>query len=124
MKKMFIFVAIAGLAFASCKKDDLATSNVSYKSTDKNNKGVWEISKKGVVIDGVTCNELTNNHTLQVVYEAVEENTSVNSTKEATWTNSTRTDSNGKLLCDGPNEKNCFEAENGSIVIKRNTSTN
>ncbi len=104
MKEMFIFIAIVGLAFASCKKEELIAPYVSDKSTVKDNNEAWKISKKGVVIDGVTSNELTNNHTLQVVYEAVEENDSDNNAKEASWTNSTRTDSNGKLLCDGPYE--------------------
>ena len=124
MKKMFIFVAIAGLAFASCKKEEIVSSNASDKSNIKSDSGTWDISKKGVIIEGIKCNELTNSNTKQIVYETVDQNTSDNNAKEATWTNSTRTDSNGKLLCDGPYDKNCLEAENGAIIIKRNTSTN
>jgi len=124
MKKMFIFVAIVSLAFASCKKDEIASSNASDKSNVKSDSGTWNISKKGVIIEGIKCNELTNSNTKQIVYETVDQNTSDNNAKEATWTNSTRTDSNGKLLCDGPNDKNCLETENGAIIIKRNTSTN
>jgi hypothetical protein len=75
MKKMFIFVAIAGLAFASCKKDDLVEST-KVNNPARTDKSTWISSSKEIIIeDGEKFMEYTNSISKQKVYLSLGETT-------------------------------------------------
>lgn len=119
MKKMFILLAIASLAFASCSKEDIPPKMNSTSSKDS-----WIITQKGVNVDGVKCNQLTNKGTSQSIYEAINEGSHNNQAKTEPWTHSLRIETNQEAKCDGTDAKNCFYSTKGEIVLKKNTSTN
>ncbi len=60
MKKMFIFVAIVGLAFASCKKEEQIALESSKNAINRTND-VWVRTSKNIVeFEGAKYNEFTN----------------------------------------------------------------
>lgn len=111
---MFIFVAIAGLAFASCKKED------QLKPKDPalliNNES-WHISKKGVRIGGLVCNELTNDVTGQRMYEPTVDNTSSKAQSTIDWEWSLMT-IQGVASCSGQLVPDCYCTPQGDIIHK------
>ena len=68
MKKMFIFVAIVGLAFASCKKEELVTTESAKSGISKPTDNWVRTSKKVIEVDGVYYHEYTNSLSGQNVY--------------------------------------------------------
>lgn len=114
---MFILVAIVGLAFASCKKEDISSKMNSTSSKDS-----WVTTLKGVDIEGVMCNQITNQITKQVIFKQIETRHDNNNTKApnaAPWTYSARLDGNSHVQCDGLRTKNCFIASDGGVVIEQ-----
>ncbi len=113
MKKTSL-IAIMFITLASCSKEEL-NSNSSNKTEDSN----WIVTKKGVVVQKIKCDELTNRNTKQVIYKQTEINSNSNA-KEAQWTHSARLDANGHVQCDGLKEKNCLVLTDGGVVIEKN----
>src|SRR5574344_374803 len=119
MKKIFFLVAIVGLALVSCSKDEIASKNNTTSSKDP-----WSITQKGVDIEGVKCNQLTNEISGQILYEAINEGSLNKQAQAEPWTHSSRIETNNEVFCDGPYAKNCFVSTKGEVVIKRKSVTN
>jgi hypothetical protein len=119
MKKIFFLVVVIGLTFASCSKDEIAPNNNTTSSKDH-----WNITQKGVYIEGVKCNQLTNEISGQFLYEAINEGSHNKQAVAEPWTHSSRIEQNNEVFCDGPYTKNCFVSSKGEVVIKRKSVTN
>ena len=88
MKEMFIFVAIVGLVFASCKKEELVTTESAKSGISKPTDNWVRTSKKTVEFEGANYNEYSNSVSGQKVYEEVSEDNSKAPSydKNAVWT--------------------------------------
>ena len=73
---MFILVAFAGLAFASCNKDEDLVVSSKENNPAKTDKGTWVNTSKDVIIeDGEKFSEYTNSISKQKVYLSLGETT-------------------------------------------------
>lgn len=117
MKKTSILIVFIGLAFVSCSKDEIAKSAKSDNTSFIINKESWHLTKKGIEIGGLICNELTNDVTGQSIYEPINENSSTKAPSTVEWEWSLRT-VQGVASCSGDLKADCYCTPQGDIIHK------